>query len=100
MNKLWLWVKSRGKKTRMLVMGLLVAVTAYVHFSADRMRERLTVMWGTFTAAAGALSLGDVAIIVGIFCTIGSFAVTWYYKAQDNKRKDAVFKAGGRVIDE
>lgn len=100
MNKLWLWVKSRGKKTRMLLMGLLVVVTAYIHFSADRLRERLTVMWGTFTAAAGALSLGDVAILVGIFCTIGSFVVTWYYKAQDNKRKDAVFKSGGRVIDE
>lgn len=93
------WFSGRGRKLKFLLVGVIVSVTAYIHFSADRMRERITILWGTFTAAAGALSLGDLAIIVGIICTIGSFLVTWYYKAKDDKRKDQIFRKG-RVTDE
>lgn len=99
MNKLWAWLKTRGSKARIVLIGGLVAFTAYIHFSADRLRERLTILWGTFTATAGALSLGDVAIIVGILCTIGSLLINWYYKARDDKRKEAIFRKG-RIIDE
>ncbi|MGM8388906.1 HP1 family phage holin [Enterobacter hormaechei] len=99
MNKLWAWLKNGGRKTRMILIGGLVAFTAYIHFSADRVRERLAILWGTFTATAGALSLGDVAIIVGILCTIGSLLINWYYKARDDKRKEAIFRKG-RIIDE
>lgn len=32
------------------------------------------------TAMFGALSLNDWAIIIGIVCTVGTFALNWYYK--------------------
>ncbi|MDX7989250.1 holin [Xenorhabdus sp. 12] len=42
--------------------------------------------WGAFTAMLGALSLNDWAIIVGIICTAGTFAVNWYYKHREFNR--------------
>jgi len=36
----------------------------------------------------GALSLNDVAMLVGILTGVGTFVVNWYYKAQDDKRRD------------
>lgn len=99
MKKLIAWVKSRKRQVRLLLAGLLVVITASIHLSADRIRERVAYLWGTFTAAAGALSLGDVAIYVGIICTIGSFLVTWFYKWKDDKRKDAIFRKG-RILDD
>lgn len=38
---------------------------------------------GSTTALVGAMSLNDWAIIVGIICTIGTFALNWYYKRKE-----------------
>ena len=38
---------------------------------------------GSATAVFGALSLNDWAIIIGIVCTIGTFAINWYYKRKE-----------------
>ena len=35
---------------------------------------------GTGMILIGGLSLSDLAIVIGIACTIGTFAVNWYYK--------------------
>ena len=35
---------------------------------------------GSATAMFGALSLNDWAIIIGIVCTVGTFAINWHYK--------------------
>ena len=31
----------------------------------------------------GGLSLSDWAIVIGIACTIGTFAINWYYKRKE-----------------
>ncbi len=38
---------------------------------------------GGITAAFGALSLNEWAIIIGIVCTIGTFGVNWHYKRKE-----------------
>ncbi|CND88205.1 Uncharacterised protein [Yersinia nurmii] len=38
---------------------------------------------GGMTAALGALSLNEWAIIIGIACKIGTFAVNWHYKRKE-----------------
>ena len=38
---------------------------------------------GSTTALVGAMSLNDWAIIVGIICTIGTFALNWYYRRKE-----------------
>ena len=38
---------------------------------------------GSTTALVGAISLNDSAIIVGIICTIGTFALNWYYRRKE-----------------
>lgn len=35
----------------------------------------------------GALSLNEVALLVGIFCTLGTFVVNWYYRKKEFDRK-------------
>lgn len=42
---------------------------------------------GTGMIVIGGLSLSEWAIVVGIFCTVGTFAVNWYYKRQEFKLK-------------
>lgn len=38
---------------------------------------------GTGMILVGGMSLSDLAIIIGIVCTIGTFALNWYYKRQE-----------------
>lgn len=38
---------------------------------------------GSTTVLVGAISLNEWAIIVGIICTVGTFAVNWYYKRKE-----------------
>ena len=38
---------------------------------------------GSATAMFGALSINDWAIIIGIVCTVGTFALNWYYKRKE-----------------
>lgn len=42
---------------------------------------------GSATVMFGALSLNDWAIIIGIVCTVGTFALNWHYKRQEFKLK-------------
>lgn len=58
-----------------------------------RTREAASYASGVLTAIIGGLSLNDIAVIVGIGCTIGTFAVNWYYKRQENKRAQEVHDA-------
>ncbi|MGX2949370.1 HP1 family phage holin [Ursidibacter sp. B-7004-1] len=39
------------------------------------------------------ITLYDVGVIVGILMTISTFLMSWYYKAKENKRAEALFKA-------
>ena len=56
---------------------------------SDKYSGPAAYAWGVFTAALGALSLDQWAVLIGIVCTIGTFAVNWYYK-----RKEFQLKAG------
>ena len=38
---------------------------------------------GTGMILIGGLSLSDWAIVIGIACTIGTFAINWYYKRKE-----------------
>lgn len=40
------------------------------------------------TGLFGSVTLNEFAIITGIICTLGTFAVNWYYKYRDDKRRD------------
>ena len=40
----------------------------------------IAVGTGSATAMFGALSINDWAIIIGIVCTVGTFALNWHYK--------------------
>lgn len=42
---------------------------------------------GTTTTLFGALSLNDWALVIGIVCTIGTFAINWYYRDKEFRRK-------------
>lgn len=42
---------------------------------------------GTTTTLFGALSLNDWALVVGIVCTVGTFAINWYYRDKEYRRK-------------
>jgi hypothetical protein len=39
--------------------------------------------WGAFCTMLGALSLNDWALVVGILCSLGTFAVNWHYKRKE-----------------
>jgi hypothetical protein len=41
---------------------------------------------GAVTAFFGAITINDIAVFVGILSTIGTFAVNYYFKSQENKR--------------
>ena len=38
---------------------------------------------GTGMILIGWLSLSDLAIVIGIACTVGTFAINWYYKRKE-----------------
>ena len=38
---------------------------------------------GTGMILIGGLSLSDWAIVIGIVCTVGTFAINWYYKRKE-----------------
>lgn len=47
-----------------------------------------------FTAFFSTVTLQDVGLYVGIICTVGTFAVNWYYKNRDIKRKERLYGRG------
>ncbi|HGE4424045.1 TPA: holin [Escherichia coli] len=52
----------------------------------DRIREACAYVTGAVTAFFGAITINDIAVFVGILSTIGTFAVNYYFKSQENKR--------------
>lgn len=44
---------------------------------------------GVITTAAGALSLDQWAVLIGIICTVATFLVNWYYKRKEFKLREA-----------
>lgn len=52
-----------------------------------RMQEKYSspfaYAWGVLTATIGALSLDQWAVLIGILCTVGTFAVNWHYKRKE-----------------
>lgn len=52
----------------------------------DKIRVACAYMTSTVTALFGAMTIHDVAVLVGILSTIGTFAVNYYFKSQENKR--------------
>lgn len=49
----------------------------------DKFTNGATIGTGSTIAVFGALSLNYWAIIVGIVCTVGTFALNWYYKRKE-----------------
>lgn len=47
---------------------------------SDKIASTVSYTAGVSTATAGALTLNDWALIVGIIVSLGTFAVNWYYK--------------------
>ncbi|WP_140187787.1 phage holin family protein [Providencia stuartii] len=45
---------------------------------------------GVITTAAGALSLDQWAVLIGIVCTVATFLVNWYYKRKEFKLRERV----------
>lgn len=52
--------------------------------------EKQSSVWAymvsVFTTLFGGLTLDKFAVLVGIGATVGTFAVNWYYRAQENAR--------------
>ena len=44
---------------------------------------------GVITTTAGALSLDQWAVLIGIICTVATFLVNWYYKRKEFKLREA-----------
>lgn len=47
----------------------------------------VSYFWGAICTLLGALSLNDVAIIVGIILSIATFIINWVYKRRDFQHK-------------
>ncbi|WP_392562509.1 phage holin family protein [Orbus sturtevantii] len=56
-------------------------------FIMDRYSSPVSYFWGAICTLFGALSLNDIALIVGIILSIATFAINWWYK-----RRDAIHK--------
>ena len=52
----------------------------------------IAVGTGSATAMFGALSLNDLAIIIGIACTVGTFALNWYYKQKSYRLQEREYE--------
>ncbi|ECD4212417.1 hypothetical protein E0X15_12475 [Salmonella enterica subsp. enterica serovar Gatuni] len=54
-------------------------------YRMDKIREWFSYGSGGLTAMGGVLSLNDVAVIIGILCTVGTFGINWYYKRKERE---------------
>lgn len=54
----------------------------------QRGREIAAYITSVLTSIFGALSLNDIAVLVGIICTVGTFAINAYYKRKENQREE------------
>lgn len=49
----------------------------------DKYSSSISYFLGAVCTLFGALSLNDIAIIIGIFLSIATFVINWLYKRQD-----------------
>ncbi|WP_081295691.1 phage holin family protein [Gilliamella sp. Fer4-1] len=49
----------------------------------ERYSSPMSYFWGALCTLLGALSLNDIAIIVGIILSIATFIINWLYKRRD-----------------
>ncbi|SFN20128.1 Bacteriophage holin family HP1 [Izhakiella capsodis] len=69
----------------------------------DKYSSQISYWVASILAAAGAMTLQDWAVLVGIFVAIGTFGVNWYYKRKlvnkltaagyDKKKARAAYRA-------
>lgn len=56
-------------------------------FNMDKYTSPVSYFWGAICTLLGALSLNDIAIIIGIILSIATFAINWAYKRRDFQHK-------------
>lgn len=49
----------------------------------DKYSSPISYVWGALCTLFGALSLNDIAIIIGILLSIATFLINWLYKRRD-----------------
>lgn len=54
----------------------------------DKYSSPISYFWGAICTLFGALSLNDIAVIVGIILSIATFLVNWWYKRRDANHKE------------
>lgn len=86
-----------GKK-RLWLTALAGAVAAFFALRG----ERLTTVFGGVTAFFGLFSVPEWGVIVGIFLSIASFVLTWYYKEKNHQllQKKVAGKTLQALVDE
>ena len=53
----------------------------------DKYTSPVSYFWGATCTILGALSLNDIAIIIGIILSIATFIINWIYKRRDFNHK-------------
>ncbi|RKS87314.1 holin family HP1 protein [Orbus hercynius] len=53
----------------------------------DKFTSPLSYFWGVICTLIGALSLNDIAIVIGIILSIATFCINWAYKRRDFQHK-------------
>ncbi|WP_091346977.1 phage holin family protein [Gilliamella bombicola] len=53
----------------------------------EKYTSPISYFWGAICTLFGALSLNDIAIVVGIILSIATFIINWVYKRRDFHHK-------------
>ena len=54
----------------------------------EKHSSAISYLTGGSLFSAGALTLNDLAMIVGIATGLGTFIVNWYYKRKEDRRQE------------
>ncbi|HHL2582438.1 TPA: phage holin family protein [Yersinia enterocolitica] len=54
----------------------------------DKYSSGSSYWFGGITTMLGALSLNELALVIGIACTVGTFGVNWYYKRKEYQLRE------------
>ncbi|WP_392552961.1 phage holin family protein [Orbus wheelerorum] len=49
----------------------------------DKYSSPISYFWGALCTLLGALSLNDIAMIIGILLSIATFIINWIYRRRD-----------------
>jgi len=52
-------------------------------FGMDKYSSPISYFWGALCTLLGALSLNDIAMIIGILLSIATFIINWVYRRRD-----------------